>query len=227
MPLTADGYSVINVTSAMPSDLSMYDEMPLDEHCRSRSRFRRFSQYRFAQVDGDWHVERLPHRSFIQMAAYNKLVGGVKRDFPPMTLDPDPFMRLAAREISLDKGRAWLVNCHQIRVIAGNGVTGTPVPEGPHRDGFDYIMIACLQRRRIEGGTTELMPLGGGEPFYRTLLEPGQAVIMDDGRMYHHATDLSAGDREGGYRDILIVAFIDWARRKYGPEYEQEAMPHA
>lgn len=227
MRFNETGYEVIDVSDASKPLLGSFDELALDEFCPSRSRFRRFAQFHLTPGDHGWTVTRLPHRPFIQQVDYNKLVGGVKRDFPPVLVDLEPLIRTAAHALGIDRSKEWQVNCHQIRIVTNDRIVGTPVPEGPHCDGFDYLMIACLSRDKVEGGVTELMPPGGGKPFFAATLQPGQAILIDDGRMFHNTTDLSPVGSAEGHRDIVIVAFLDWARKKYGPAHEMEIPAHA
>jgi hypothetical protein len=68
------------------------------------------------------------------------------------------------------------------------------------------------------------MPAGGGEPFFTTTLQPGQALVYDDGQMLHYATDIVPTHPDGGHRDLWIVAFNRWENRRYGEEFEAAAL---
>lgn len=215
-----------------PADREMLEEfgrLPLDLYTGARQRHRRFSQYRIRNVtqSGDsrdrWVLELLPHRPFLQPKSVNTLVGGIPRELEPLRIDPSPQIDAAARQIGLAKDHDWQINVHQCRVVARPGETAVSVPEGPHRDGHDFGMLAVFARHNIAGGETQLMPLGGGEPFFRVTLEPNQAIAFDDTAMWHTATDLIALNGDCGYRDLWIVVFNRWDRRKYGSEYESRA----
>ena len=85
-------------------------------------------------------------------------------------------------------------------------------------------MVIVFRRSNISGGITQLMPTGGGKPFFETILNPNQAVVYDDGKMWHNATDiLPINEDVGGFRDIWIVAINRWENRRYGPEFELRA----
>jgi len=75
----------------------------------------------------------------------------------------------------------------QVRVITDKSITGITVPEGPHRDGHDYVMNAVFRRHRISGGVSQLMPTGGGPPFFEDVLQENEAIIFEDTRMWHNA----------------------------------------
>lgn len=99
-----------------------------------------------------------------------------------------------------------------------------PHPRRPHRDGHHYGIVAVARRHNISGGETQLMPLGGGEPFFTTTLQDGQAICFDDRRMFHHVTDIEHLSKEGGHRDVWLVAVNPWEHRRYGEEYEAEVL---
>lgn len=101
------------------------------------------------------------------------------------------------------------------------------VPEGPHRDGHDYGMLAVFARDNISGAENLLMPTGGGEPFFRVTLQPNQALVFDDTALWHTATDIESLDGGEGHRDMWIVVFNRWDRRKYGAEFEERALAQA
>jgi hypothetical protein len=218
-------YSVFDLPPADKAMLDEFETLPLDPYTGSRQRSRRFSQYRlcFDRGSGHWVTDRLPHRPFLQPKTVNTLVGGVPRELEPLRIDPTPQLDVAARHIGLDQEWDWQVNVHQCRVVVTPQMAGVSVPEGPHRDGHDYGMLAVFGRTNITGGENQLMPMGGGEPFFRVTLQPNQALVFDDTAMWHTATDLQPLNGGAGHRDLWIVVFNRWDRRKYGEEYEAAA----
>lgn len=229
MRMDAAPYRVIDIPAPPPSVLEAFDNLPHDPFTPGGQRSRRFSQFRmsFDKASGTWQLERLPHRPFLQSRAVNRLVGGVQRPFEPLQADFSPQVAAGAMALELDKERAWQVNVHQCRVISTPEIKGVSVPEGPHRDGHDFGMLAVFRRHNITGGTNQLFPAGGGEPFFEVTLQENQALVYDDGAMWHTATDIVALDPSGGYRDLCIIAINDWERRKYGEEFERQAMSEA
>ncbi|MGW7313780.1 2OG-Fe dioxygenase family protein [Streptomyces sp. NPDC054865] len=219
-------FRVIDLPEPGPEVLVEFGELPLDEFTGGRQRYRRFGQYRmfFEQSGGTWALELLPHRPFVQPRLVNGFVGGVPRPFAPLRFDPSPQIAAGAKALGLDRDRDWQVNVHQCRVVSRPGIDGVSVPEGPHRDGHQYGMIAVFGRHNIAGGTNQLMPTGGGDPFFEVTLEPNQALVYEDGELWHHATDIVANDTSGGHRDLWIVAFNDWDNRRYGEEFERLAL---
>lgn len=223
MPFNTAGFTIIELPPATDVVMTAFMNLPLDPYCGGKHRYRRFSQYRLHHAAGRWEAELLPHRPFIQSRTYNSYVGGVPRHLPELLIDPSEQLAAGAVAVPLDTATDWQVNVHQCRVITTPDVRGVSVPEGPHRDGHEIGMLAVFRREGITGAETQLMPLGGGEPFFRTTLAPGQAIVYEDSRMFHYATDIQAVERDG-FRDLWIVAFNRWADRRYGPEFEARAL---
>jgi hypothetical protein len=226
LPRVRHDYKVIDIPKPNTEVLAEFDRLPLDPYAGGRQRYRRFSQYKMewdAAADG-WRLELLEHRPFLQSPEVNNYVGGVQRHFEPLRIDPAPQIDAGARALDLDRDTAWQINVHQCRVIANSQVRGLSVPEGPHRDGHEYGMLAVFRRENIDGGENQLMPTGGGEPFFTVTLQPNQALVYDDAAMWHYATDIVPRAESGGHRDLWIVAFNRWTNRKYGPEFERTAV---
>ncbi len=223
---TTRPYRVIDIPAPSADVLTEFATLPPDVFTGGKQRFRRFSQYRLAfdNTSDQWRLELLPHRPFLQPKMVNGLVGGVQRPFEPLRIDPEPQLRAGAEALNLDPDEVWQVNVHQCRVIVTNEVAGISVPEGPHRDGHQYGMLAVFARHNISGGTNQLFPTGGGDPFFEVTLQPNQALVYDDNAMWHTATDIVALDESGGHRDLWIIAINPWASRKYGEEFERAAM---
>jgi hypothetical protein len=225
MPMRDDrGFWMIDIPPLTADAMGEFDSLPLDVYTPGNHRFRRFSTFRMWHEGNDWRSEQQPQRAFLQPKAYNSLVGGVPRTFEPIRLDPTVQMASVFDQISLDRTRGYALNLHQIRIITSAEVKGVLVPEGPHRDGHALVLTAVFRRHNIDGGVSQLLPTGGGEPFFSTVLEPGQAMVVEDGRMWHHATDIVSRDGLLGYRDIWIVSINDWDARRYGEAFENRAM---
>lgn len=223
MVLNEQGFRIFETPRLDQRTLEEFENLPLDPYTGSSQRYRRFSQYRLTNSSG-WHLELLPERNFSQPKEFNSLVGGQLRVLPPLTVDPTPLISAGARVLELDPDAAWQINVHQCRVISTPRVSGVAAPEGPHRDGHQFGVVAVTRRHNIRGGETQLMPLGGGTPFFRGTLEDGHAIAFDDRRMFHYVTDIDHLTAEGGYRDVWLVAVNNWDQRRYGAEYETEVL---
>ncbi|MFJ3058313.1 2OG-Fe dioxygenase family protein [Herbaspirillum sp. NPDC087042] len=61
------------------------------------------------------------------------------------------------------------------------------------------------------------------EIIHRQTLGENQAILLDDERYIHYATDIEPAQGEVGYRDIWVVEINPWHHRAYGPAHEQRA----
>jgi hypothetical protein len=201
--------------------LREFETLAFDPYTGGKQRYRRFSQFKLFFEAGEWRTELLPHRPFVQSRSYNGVAGGVRREFEPLRFDPTPQVAAGAFAACLDKAARYQINVHQVRVVTSRDIKGVAVPEGPHRDGHDFVMNAIFSRSNITGGVSQLMPTGGGPCFFEDILRENEAIVVADDKMWHHATDILPAADAPGHRDIMIVSFNAWERRRYGDEFER------
>lgn len=224
MSFSKNKFDIISLPPLRKHDQEEFANLPADPYCGFGQRFRRFSQFVLFHTGEGWKLQKLPHRPFIQSKEYNSYVGGLPRELQPLRIDPSIQIASGAEQLGLDTDTVYQVNVHQCRVITNNDIKGVSVPEGPHRDGHEYGMLAVFDRNNIEGGETQLFHNGTRDnPFFTKVLEPNQALIYEDGEMIHNATDIVALSPEGGHRDLWIVAYNSWSNRRYGPDFEVRA----
>jgi hypothetical protein len=177
-------------------------------------RYRRRRHAVFAVDAGG--VVRKPHQPHYQSVDYNPVNGGIARWFEPIESDvgDGPTMRTVltfCRELFggiAPRVRPWHVEVHQFRIEARPGEAGLPTPEGLHRDGVDYVLVLLVRRRNIESGTTMIYGKAGDRLGSFTLVEPFDAALVDDDRVFHGVTPVVALDpAEPAHRDVLVVTF--------------------
>jgi hypothetical protein len=209
--------------------LDAFDHLVLDPYCgegrgqlsSGRHRYRRYDDFKVTFNGGGWRCELQPHRPFIQSPKYNRAVGGVARHLEPLTIDPTPELDSLFKAFGFARHMAFHAKIHQIRVVTSKEIHGVTVVEGPHRDGQEWQIVAVFRRHNVIGGESQLLPTGGGAPFFAEVLQPGEAVCNEDAAMWHNATDIfPRDDGAPGYRDIWIVAMNRWDNRRYGDEFE-------
>lgn len=223
MNLGPDGYHIVDIPAPSEALLNSFDDLPIDKYCGGRQRFQRFSQYRLRFVNGHWHLQRLPHRPLLQPRNYNQKSGGVPRHIAPLQTDVTTWIDAALQAGQLDTTREWHLDINQYRVITTPDIEGISVPEGAHQDGHHYVIIFVFRRHAITGSTLSLLPLDTGLPILQTVIGAGQAIIIDDTRMRHDATPITAVG-EYGYRDYLGTALNPWEERRYGDEFEEKIL---
>ncbi|WP_051749277.1 2OG-Fe dioxygenase family protein [Nevskia soli] len=222
--LGRDGYAFVpaarmrELTGAMPDwdgFAASWNDLHLDTHMADGGRYRKRRHAVFS-MGADGVISREPHQPHYQGLDYNPLNGGVQRWFEPVTPEVGASASLHTL-LSLCGGvfgalkpavGAWKVEMHQFRIEARPGEPGQPTPEGPHRDGVDYVSVLLVTRRNIEQGTTVVYDLERRELGSFTLTQPFDAAFVEDARVYHGVTAVTPLDpAQPAYRDVLVLTF--------------------
>ncbi|HWW88911.1 MAG TPA: 2OG-Fe dioxygenase family protein [Vicinamibacterales bacterium] len=190
-----------------------WNDLELDTYLADRGRYRkrRFAVYG-AAAGGP--ITRQDHQPHYQSRDYNQLFGGIARWFAPISSavgGGSSMLTILGFCRSLFEGLApavtnWHIEVHQFRIEARSDVSGQPTPEGVHRDGVDFVLVLLVNRHNIVSGTTtvfglERQPLGSF-----TLIDPFDAALVDDARVYHGVTPVTPLDPAvPAYRDVLVV----------------------
>lgn len=193
-----------------------WNDLAVDEYMADGGRYRR---RRYATLEArPGRIERLAHQPHFQSLDYNRLNGGVERWFEPITPQVcDLPLNRAILDASLDvfgavagpeAGFPWRTEMHQFRIEARAGEAGRPTPEGAHRDGVDWVLVMLAARENVAAGVTDIFDPSGRALGSFTLLEPLDAVFIDDHRVFHGVTAIEPVDpTRPAYRDVLVVTF--------------------
>ncbi len=219
------GYAVIDMPPLPEQVLDSFNNMPRDGHSLKRLRQIRLSQYFGYREEGQWIFALLPQRKYVQSAEYIRLAeaGGVMRYRERLECDPSPLMIAALDALPIDKNESYHLNVNQIRVIANAEFKGVTVPEGPHRDGHEFSVIVIAGRHNVTGGETQVIDPVSRQIVHQQLLGENQAVLIDDERYIHYATDIAPAQGTVGHRDIWVIEINRWHKRAYGPAHERRA----
>ncbi|RQP24769.1 2OG-Fe dioxygenase family protein [Piscinibacter terrae] len=211
------GADVADLMALRPS----WNDLPPDAYLRDGGRYRKRRHSCFV-VTGE-KVEQVPHRAHWQPVEYNALHGGLERWFEPMAPSvvaqpvwPQLLRRLAATCSALKGEQPWYVEAHQFRIDTTDGI-GRPTPEGAHRDGVDFVVVALIDRSGVKGGETRVFDANGPSGTRFTMTEPWTMLMLDDERVIHETTPIQPLDasQPGGHRDTLVLTFR--AGRFQGP----------
>ncbi|HEU4670225.1 MAG TPA: 2OG-Fe dioxygenase family protein [Dyella sp.] len=198
-----------------PAFAASWNDLAPDTYLAAHGRHRRRRHATFA-VGEDGVIRRLPHQPHFQSLAYNRLQGDIRRWFEP--IEPEvgegaSLQRILAFSHELfgalaPQTREWHVEVHQFRIEALPEQAGEPTPEGMHRDGVDYVLVLMVDRHNIASGTTTILTPDGTELGSFTLARPLDAALVDDARVFHGVTPVTALDRAlTAHRDVLVVTF--------------------
>lgn len=192
-----------------------WNDMPLDQYMADGGRYRRrrYATLSASEALGSVHLEA--HQPHYQSLDYNRLNGGVAREFEPIA---DEVVRshvmtsvlnfCHALFASLLPSPAWHIEVHQFRIEASVEQHGNPTPEGVHRDGVDFVLVMMVKRVNISSGTTTMHDLELRNLDSFTLIDPLDAAIVNDHRCMHGVTPVEQIDpTQPAYRDVLVVTF--------------------
>jgi hypothetical protein len=72
----------------------------------------------------------------------------------------------------------------------------------------DYVLVLMVDRQNIESGTTTIHTAAGTELGSFTLVDPLDAALVDDARVFHGVTPVTPLDpAQPAHRDVLVVTF--------------------
>lgn len=200
-------------TEAWKRFASSWNNLAIDAYLAEHGTFRRRRHAVFS-LSNDGSAVREADRPHYQSKTYNTLQGGIERWFEPIETDianSDIFrslLALCARTFAVlaPNVRQWSVETHQFRIEARANEAGQPTPEGVHRDGVDYVLVALIDRTNIESGTTTIHDASGEQLGEFTLTHALDSALVDDERVFHGVTPVLPSDpSKSAHRDVLVV----------------------
>ena len=226
--LHRDGYAWVRADAMRPALLDAgltdwdgfaqsWNDLGLDRYMADGGRYRRRRFAAFAVAGGA--ARRKPPQPHYQSRDYNALNGGIARWFEPVTdtLAAHPALLAILRTCdTLFTGltppalrpAAWHVEVHQFRIEALPDAAGLPTPEGMHRDGVDWVMVLLIRRENVASGETRITDQTRSTGAGFTLVEPMDAALVDDSRVFHGVTPILPLDpARPAFRDVLVVTF--------------------
>ena len=190
-----------------------WNDLAVDAYLAEHGTYRRRRHAVFS-MSRDGEATREPHRPHYQSKTYNTLQGGIERWFEPIesqVAESDIFRQIlsfcaqtfATLAPTVER---WNVETHQFRIEARESEAGQPTPEGVHRDGVDYVLVALIDRTNIERGTTTIHDQSTKQLGNFTLTHALDSALVDDGRVFHGVTSVLPSDvSKPAYRDVLVV----------------------
>jgi len=184
-----------------------FDSVPVDPFVKDGTRHKAIVRV-CVQPNG---ISVGSHEPLYQSAKLNYGVYGAElrpyREMSPELLAHlEPALRVFACLTGV-YGQELLVQAQRVVATSGtDGRTGQTVREGYHQDGSNVIGMLVTGRVGIKGGISLLSPTQQGEDllFAKTLAE-GELLIVNDRKVFHNATSIHAL-KEGGHRDIVLIA---------------------
>ncbi|MBP2582684.1 hypothetical protein J3A78_003162 [Streptomyces sp. PvR006] len=192
-----------------------WSRMPLDSYMADGGRYRRRRHATLSapRASNDYRVEA--HQPHYQGLDYNTLNGGVARHYEPfedqilrgrtmdslLTLGCDVFGRLAPYS-------GWHIEAHQFRIEVNGEEVGLPTPEGVHRDGVTFVLMAMIGRSNATGGESTVFNLDKQPVEKFSLTDPLDVALVNDERVYHGVSPIEQIDPAApASRDVLVITY--------------------
>lgn len=193
-----------------------WDDLRPDEYMADGGRYR-LRRHAIFHAEAGGPVQRDPDGPHYQTLNNNPLNGGVQRFFAPVqpAVTEGPALAAllsgarAAFEAAGQGPRPWRIEMHQFRIEARPGTPGQPTPEGMHRDGVAFVLVALVRRHNVAGGVTGIRVDGREGEGHFVLENPLDSVLLDDARVWHGVTPVvPLREGEPGFRDVLVLTFV-------------------
>lgn len=193
-----------------------WHDLPLDAHLPAgqRTRRRRFGYYNLTVTQQGLQLEHSQDQAYLQADEQHPF-GGMRRTFEPLqpAFGTHPLVagliatdfRCIPVEISRSS-RQWLVDVHQIRVVAQPRGTAMPTPEGIHRDVETIGVSHLIARHGIVGGEFEIYRDGIRQTAWQQSATLDTAMFVD-AEVMHGVVPIACSSEGIGYRDVLLIGF--------------------
>ena len=201
-----------NIGSANKIALKSFKKLPADVYEKSKGyyfRFRKYSRITIENVLGKKEVVFLKNNFFFQEKKRNRYAGGKKRIFKEIdqkvlsyfvSLFLNQFYHLFSVKKKIEVG------FHQLRIKCSNDFVGYPVPEGWHKDGFDFVAIINFNSENIEGGITRIKDNLINKDVFSAFLNKGDYILLNDKKFYHYTDPINVTKKAKiGNRDTLVI----------------------
>ena len=203
-------FTVGNIGIIKPFLSKNFDSLPPDPYEKSKGYYFRFRKYSKILIDNkDNKIQYLKNNFFFQEKKRNRYAGGKKRIFKEIdknilvefvSLFKNKFNKFFLNQNKLEVG------FHQIRIKCSNDFVGYPVPEGWHKDGFNYVSLINFQSSNIGGGVSRIKKNLNKEDTYSSFLEKGDYILVNDNKFYHYTDPINIlGKSKYGKRDTLVI----------------------
>lgn len=205
----------VNSLDDMQEFQRSWDDLSCDEYMADggRYRLRRHATLRALPSSRIVYIES--HQPHFQSLSYNSLNGGIARHYQPIAPrilagnTMTAILRLCCNIFGrLSPYAHWHIEVHQFRINAHHSCEGKPTPEGIHRDGVDFVLMALVNRTNVVNGSTQIYDLDKRKLDSFTLTDTFDAAIVNDNHVMHGVTPIVQLDiDQAANRDVLVVTF--------------------
>jgi len=195
---------------------SSYDDLPIDAYLPAGETYRSRRFGRFGYNTDTNELTTLPDGPFFQDKIFNRLNGGIQREFAPLApaTRQNPILykliRFHAAQVAevYPYSARWKVFVHQVRIIGGGDGPGKPTPEGIHQDGHHFVAQILVARENVIGAQSLIYDRRKEIIACTTLRNALDSLLVNDKAVFHQVTELYCKARdERSYRDMLLLDF--------------------
>lgn len=194
--------------------IQSWNSLCIDKYMNDKGTYRKRKHATFSVQDGA--MVKNAYQPHFQTLDYNVLNGGVERFYTEIdesTISNPVFLNLAAFAwgcFDPERQKRWFVEAHQFRIESNSHTSGKPTPEGLHRDGVDYLLMAMIKRQNISGGQTTIYDLDK-KPLASFQLEKFlDLALVNDHLVFHGVSEICPEGvdlSEPSFRDVLVLTF--------------------
>ncbi|RPG96686.1 MAG: hypothetical protein CBD25_001140 [Candidatus Pelagibacter sp. TMED165] len=201
-----------NIGNANREALNSFKKLPADIYEKSKGyffRFRKYSRIVIENAKGKKKIDFVKNNFFFQEKKRNRYAGGKKRIFKEIdqkvlkyfvSLFLNQFQHLFLGKKKIEVG------FHQLRIKCSKDFVGYPVPEGWHKDGFDFVIIINFNSENVEGGITRIKENLINKDAYSSFLNKGDYILLNDKKYYHYTDPINVSKKaKSGNRDTLVI----------------------
>ena len=204
-------FTVGNIGIIKPFLSKNFDSLPPDPYEKSKGYYFRFRKYSKILIDNKGNkIQYLKNNFFFQEKKRNRYAGGKKRIFKEIdknilvefvSLFKNKFNKFFLNQSKLEVG------FHQIRIKCSNDFVGYPVPEGWHKDGFNFVILINFGSKNITGGVTRIKEkLNDNKDTFSSFLEKGEFIFTNDKKFFHYTDPINVKKQNiEGSRDTLVI----------------------
>lgn len=198
------------------SFINSWNNLDMDLFMSDKGKYRTRKHATFAIKDEHKIIKKNNYMPHFQTIEYNPLNGGIARHFTEIEEDTikNPIfknlLKFAYETFSKIKSEDWFIEAHQFRIKSKPNDIGKPTPEGIHRDGVDFVLMAVIKRQNIQGGITKIYDLNKKLQTEFLLENFLDIALVDDHQVYHSVTEIQVDNLQKsdiGLRDVLVITF--------------------
>lgn len=207
--MSTNSIKLLNIQKRSDQLINSFDKIPNDTYLKEKFCYRKRCYCTGNIENGIFRWNESPEL-FCQSEHLNKYVGGVSRQFQPISelIRKDIETHVIMNVFSSLPQVNYKVGVHQIRIIANEFNQGMPTPEGIHQDGFDFVAVGCINASNVSGGISFILNAQDHtEVAFEGVLNPGSLILFSDRTYAHYTSNISPKLPGVAQRDVVVATF--------------------